>query len=237
MSNLPATTNFGLPVDLAGLARFADDGSEYVGDLLRCNGKTGQVTYGQQNTELPAGTELAVFVGEAQGGYIRWEDGKPALQAWVRLADPDADLDELRATLPESNPDEWQEVHPSGQPKDPLSLSIKIPMVATKTGQLFTFSSSAGSAVKSARRLIRSCIVQKRAARERTNGHVPVVTIEIGNFKTKNGAVFFPRFEVQDWVSVGVVLHSLAKTGNANAFGVSERNALNADLGDEIEAA
>jgi hypothetical protein len=107
-------------------------------------------------------------------------------------------------------------------------------MISYPGGNVYTFSSSAASAVKSVKRLVEGCLVQAAAAPETTAGHTPVAELRVSSFDTDNGAIFFPRWEIVDWVQTGQVLHSLAKTGQAAQFGVSNEAALNEDLGEEL---
>jgi hypothetical protein len=229
------SVNLGMPSDLRGLARFAAGLAEdYVGDLFLVNGKTGEITSGSQGFEHKPGEQFAMFIGEAQGGFVKWEGGKITQQAWIRLADHDTDLEKLRASLGDNDPQQWKRFNMKGEPEDPFKESIRIPMIDPNSGSLFTFSSSAGSAVRAARKLVKNCLIQLKAAPETTTGHVPLVAIAVGSWTGQNGEVFFPRFEVVDWLPAGVVLHSLAKSGNAPAFGISNEDALNEDLGQEL---
>jgi hypothetical protein len=232
-----ARVDLGLPTDLRGLAKFAAGGGEDdVGDRLKVNGKTGAINSGSQGYEHKPGFKVAVFIGEAQGGFARFDGGQIVKQGWARLADPDTDLDELRDSLGDNNPDEWRDELPSGLPKDPFNQGVKVPCIDPQTGKLYTFSSLSFYGVKAARRLIQNCLVQQRAAPETTNNHVPLVAINVGSRQTKNGLIYFPIFEVEDWLPTGVVMHALGKGGNAGAFGIDERSALNSDLGEEPKA-
>jgi hypothetical protein len=136
----------------------------------------------------------------------------------------------LRKTLPETNPDLWTEVNPSGLPRDPYSESVQLPCVRLDGGQLLTFASSAASAVKAAKRLVRNALIAIARNPATTRGRVPVVEIDVHNYKTQRGQIFYPSFEVHDWLPETDVLSLLGKSGNAEAFGVSNNEALNADL-------
>jgi hypothetical protein len=233
--NLPAVQHvaaLAIPTNaLDGYVRFCADSGDHVGDLLKCNGKSGRVTFGAQETELPRGTKLAVLLGQARAGYRKWQDGKCQDQAWIALSDNTADLEALRKTLPETNPDLWTEVNPSGLPRDPYSESVQLPMVRMDNGALLTFASSAASAVKAAKRLVRNALIAIARNPATTRGHVPVIVIEVHNYKTQRGQIFYPSFEVHDWIKESDALHLLGKSGNAEAFGVNNAEAVNADLG------
>jgi hypothetical protein len=229
------TVNLGMPSDLRGLARFAAElTGDYPGDLFLVNGKTGAITSGSQGFEHKPNEQFAMIIGEAQGGWVRWEGGKLVDQRWIRLADSDLDLATLRESLGHTDPNKWTKFNVKGEREDPYKEAVRIPMVDLVDGALYTFSSSAGTAVRAARKLIKNCLVQIRAAPETTLNHCPLIAIGVGSFPTQNGEVYFPRFEVMDWIPTGVVLHALAKRGNAGAFGVSNEAALNEDLGQEL---
>jgi hypothetical protein len=238
--NLPAVQHvaaLAIPTNaLDGYVRYCADSGDHVGDLLKVNGKSGRVTFGAQDVELPRGAKLAVLLGQTRAGYVKWQDGKRQDQAWIALSDSAADLEALRATLPETDPNLWQEVNPSGLPRDPYSESVQLPMVRMDNGALLTFASSAGSAVKAAKRLVRNALIAIARNQATTADRVPIVTIEVHNYKTQRGQIFYPSFEVHDWLPEKDVLSLLGKSGNAEVFGVNNTEALNADLGAEPEA-
>jgi hypothetical protein len=226
----------GLPTNgLDGFVKYAagSDG-DYAGDLLRLNGKSGKITYGSQETELPEGTKFAVLLGQAKVGFIRWSGGQREQQAWIRLSNSTADIDELRASLGDNDPDKWGEVRPSGLPKDPFSESVLVPMIEMKTGKLMSFASSSISNVNAIKRLIRNCLLMVARNPATTAGHVPVVELRVRNFRMNVGVIYFAAFEVEDWIPECDALHMLGKHGNAEAFGVNNAEAINADLGPEL---
>jgi hypothetical protein len=226
--------NLGMPADLTALAKFAaGTGDDDVGDPLQLNGKTGAITSGNQGFEHKPGELFAFLLGEAKGGYLRFENGKPVASGFLRLADPETDLDELRKSFGDYDPDKWKDTLPSGLPKDPFNESVKIPCVGMTDGKLYTFRTNSWYGVNAARRFMKACIVQQRAAPETTNNHVPVAAMYISEKMVSVGRIFYPRFEVDDWVPIGAVMHLLGKTGNSGAFGVIKQAAINEDLGEE----
>jgi hypothetical protein len=231
-----------LPADTAGLARYAaSDGGNYCGDLLKLNGKNGTYTYGAQGTELPEGTHVAVLLDQAKAGFIKWDAGQIESQAWARIADG-PDLKAMRASLGDNDASEWEETTLAGTPKDPFQESVLIPMVVMDggklLGKLFTFTSSARGAVRATKKLIATLLIHVRATE--LADRVPVVELGVRSYQHPSrtvGTVFEPTFEVDNWVPARDVLHALGKAGNAAPLGVSNREALNADLGDEPDGA
>jgi hypothetical protein len=185
---------------------------------------------------LSDGTELAALIGRAKIGYIRWEEETISEQGWTYIADgPDA-LKSLREALGDNNPDEWQETRKNGLPKDPFGLSIMLPMMNPKNGQLFTFGSSSLGGVKAARRLIQACVALAKSSAATTANHVPVVALGGYSYLHPDrqvGEIFNPQFEVTDWVPTGKLMHLIAKSGHAAALGFSSQEAINEDLGEE----
>src|SRR5215467_15244766 len=200
----PAESHLNLPAAAAtdGLARYgASEGNTWLGDLLKCNGKTGEITYGSENTALARGTKAAVLLGLGEAGFIKWSDGKPEDQAWQRLID--SDLKALRQTLGDTDPSEWTEETLAGLPQDPYRESVKLPLVRWPDGKLFTYSNSSGSGVRAVKRLARGCAAQMRAAPETTMGHVPIVELDVGHWEHSSkavGKIYFMTLEVCDWV-------------------------------------
>jgi hypothetical protein len=226
-----------VPSDLRGLQRFVSSGGDDdLGDRLRVNGEDGSIYVGSQGATMEPGTKLAVFLGQIMEGFVYWKDGQLADQRWVNANDPAVDLTELRAQMGQANPNEWQETLPSGLPKDPISPAVKFPVCDVATGNLFTYSVNSFNGVKAARRMVKACIVQRGAAMETTADCLPVVEITVASKMTPHGKIYWGQFEVVDWSPIAHVMHTLGKRGNAGAFGVSNAEALNEDLGDEPEA-
>jgi hypothetical protein len=225
----------GMPANTGGLGEFANRGNSDF-DPLRLNGKVGKIFGGTQSEEIKPGTAFAFFIWQVQEGMQLWEGGQLIDERWRLAADPDApSLREMRAEMPRTNPDEWKEFLPSGLPKDPVKESVKMPAVNPATGRLYTYSTGTSwHAVQAVRRMVKSCLVQQKAAPETTNYHVPLIEFGVRSKSTPNGLIYIPVFGLPlDWLPIGVVLQSLAKTGSAALLGLSEDEVRNADLGDE----
>jgi hypothetical protein len=138
--------------------------------------------------------------------------------------------------LGDNDPNEWQEVRKNGLPKDPFTLSIMVPMMNPKTGQVFTFGSSSLGGVRAARNLVNACVALTKSSVATTANHVPVVALGGYSYPHPDrqiGEVFNPTLEVMDWIPTGQLVHLLAKSGHAAALGFSGQEAVNADLGEE----
>jgi hypothetical protein len=226
---------FGLPASASGLEKYASDSGSYLGDLLKVSGRDGTISFGAQATEMKPGGKFAALLGEAKVGFIEWEEGTPVDQAWMRLADltDERDLRALRTSLGNTDPADWEEQELNGKPKDPFRESVMLPLVELRSGRLFTFSSSSSGGVRAVKRLVKNALIHLRAVPEAERNHVPVIELGVGSYTSRNkqvGQIFFPVFEVEDWMSPEEVLHLLGRSGNASAFGAPNTEALNADL-------
>ncbi len=231
------TTQYGLPADVKGLAQFASrGGDDDVGDRLRANGKDGRIYIGSQGSTMESGARLAIFVNHLMEGFVHWDSGTLVDQKWLRVtavADLDADLKALRSSMGHTNPDEWKEALPNGLPKDPIQAAVKFPVTDMATGRLYTYSVNSWNGVKAARQLARGCLVQAAAAPETTHGCLPIAILTVAKKTTPNGLIYWGAWEVDDWAPAGEVLHALGKSGQASQLGVSNEDAVNADLAEE----
>jgi hypothetical protein len=238
--NLPATPQdqfgFGLPQKSSGYLRFASSDGSYVGDGLFISGKSGECTYGAQRTVIELPHQWAALLGQAQIGFNLFLDsgGRP-LQSFGYLADENLDLEALKNAIP-TDESKWQFDPKSGKRVDPRKESIKLPLVDLSDGRLYTYMSSAMSHVNAVRRLVRNCLLVQKANPETTATKVPLVEIRTKAVPAQGGTaeIHIAIFEVMDWVEGSAVLHALGKSGNAIAFGVSNQEALDDDLGPEL---
>src|SRR5262249_55110265 len=135
----------------------------------------------------------------------------------------------------------WEETLPSGLPRDPFQDSVKITCVEVRPepGYLYTYRASSYHAVRAARKLVKSCITQQRAAPDMTNDRVPIAELTVAKRQGQSGAFYVPVWEVMDWQPADVILRMLAKTGQSSELaelGISPKEAINEDLGDEPKA-
>jgi hypothetical protein len=170
-----------------------------------------------------------------QTGYIDWSSGKP-VAAFGPLADPDLDVEALLESIP-TDPEKWPFDQKTGKRKDPREPALRVPVVILETGKLLTISSSAKSHLKAWQRTVGNALVQQRAAQATTMGHVPLIEIRTKAVPAQGGTaeIFILLLETMDWVPESEVIRALGRTGNAIAFGLSNEEAVNADIA-EAEA-
>jgi hypothetical protein len=192
---------------LKALKKYARSGSAFYGQLLKCSGKDGTFTAGQQGIEVAPGTELAAILPALLGGFILWRDGQIVDQV-LEPVGPDFDPKALRATLSHADESQWQ-ADDRGRPVDPWREQAQLPMRSLTDGAEYTFSTSSDGGVKAVKRLV-GVWANHVAAQLETNGcPIPVVAIGSGWYphpQKERGEIFFPTFEPSYWVDLRAVL-------------------------------
>jgi hypothetical protein len=214
------TETYGLPDDLEGLSAYAGSNDSLFGfDFLRVNGKTGRVNFGRGNDVLPTDARLVALIGRARVGFIHWENGQLADQAWLSITQAD-DLKRFRQSLPKLDPSLWLERDARGRPRDPYRESARLPLVWIEQRLPLLFTTSSDSGVAAVKTLLRNCIEHGRGR----NAHAPVVQIAVDSYQHPSrsvGEIFYPIFELSgDWLPPTEVTALLAGEGepkNSNA--------------------
>jgi hypothetical protein len=225
---IPANLSLGLPADVESLSVYAAADEFFGVDFLRCNGKSGKLSYGIDSTQFPAGAKLAALIALTKVGFIDWEDGQIETQAWLKINDA-AKLKELRQSLGKLDASQWPGRDPKGRPLDPFRESVRLPMLWIEKRKPLLFSSSGETQCRAVKRLAKACVEQARAEPGMTVDRVPVVKIDVDCYQhsvRSIGEIFFPVFEIVDWVPTAQMAHVLIDQGFAAAFGISHREAL-----------
>jgi hypothetical protein len=199
---------------LEAYEHYVADLTDFFGDSLLMNGTKGGWTAGRDKREIPNGTQLVAIINQTMVGFQRWVDGRPERSFLPLSSDPD--LKQLRESLGDTDTDAWEERTLGGAAKDPWSSAIMIPFVDPKTTDCFTFMTTSGGGVRGAKRLIRACVRQIRAAPETTSNHLPLVALGQESYtpKINKGVTFFaPMFEVVDWVPTSSIADALRANG------------------------
>jgi hypothetical protein len=206
---------------VSAFERYAADPGDVFGDYLLFNGKTGDWTAGKDKREVPLGTKLIALLSETAVGFLRWNNGSAEKALMPLSSDPN--LKELRKSLGDLDADAWEEETFAGMPKDPWQEAILLPLVDPESLDAFTFSTSSFGGRKAAKRLIRACIKQVRAAPETTTGHLPLIELGTSSYQHSNnkiGTIYAPKFEVLDWVPTSAANEALAHHG----FGLARKD-------------
>jgi hypothetical protein len=217
-------TSLGLPADTSGLSAYAASDTSIVGDFLKLNGKTGEITYGIEDHELPADAELAVLIGQMRIGYIDWQDGAKEREAWLSINEAGR-MKELRQSLGKLAPEQWPDRDPRGRPRDPFRESVQLPTLWLDERKPLMFVSSSDTQVKAVKRLVKQCLEQAQP------DDVPIVTIDVSSYTHSQrtiGEVFFPIFGIVKWKAPAQVLqimngHAASDNGGSRLSHTTQR--------------
>jgi len=164
--------------------------SNIVGDLLKFN--KGEWLSGQDETEVPLGTELVAATHLLQSGWMRWSDGKPA-EVLMGLRS-EGFRPATRDTLGYDDKSKWEELN--GKAIDPWRRTDVLYMADPSTGQVYTYSPSSDGGLQAIKGLMR-----EYGPRLRTNpNEIPVVTLGSTWYKHPEfGKTYKPVLEVVNW--------------------------------------
>jgi hypothetical protein len=204
---VPAANRLPSTEQVDGLANYAKTGApSWFGDLLKCNGKTGEWSAGAQGLPIETGRVLVAIVPEMIAGHVLWKDGELADQSWMPASRFNPRMH--RETLGDHDQGVWPR-NEKGEPADPWREAVMLPMLDPNTGQEFTFSSSSVGGVRAAKRLADTYVKQIAAAPETTRGCLPVVTLQSSSYQhddKKRGKIHNPVFEGIDWIRASDLL-------------------------------
>jgi len=189
MPDIATTKPGGLPASpdalVAGLANLAANvqtggGTPYLRLL-----KSGAYVYGPENIEVEEGSMWAVNPYSIQHGFACWSDGELLGEQMfpfnAQLPNPD--------TLPDYG-DEW---------KPQISAHLKCLNGEDEGVEVLYKSTSLG--LRTAMKDLINAIIAK--AGEDPEHVVPVVSLDVGSYHHKKyGEVFYPEFEILDWISM-----------------------------------
>lgn len=169
-----------------------------IGKLLKFT--KGDYLAGEDNVDVPAGTEMMANLDELMVGWIRWHDNKPVEQIMGKISD--GYQPPRRDTLGDHNEDLW-EVDNNGEARDPWQLSnyliMKTPGKNTED-DLYTFAASSQGSLKAV-----GILCQTYGKRIRTNAdEFPIIALKVGSYdhpKKAYGRIKFPKLEVVRWAS------------------------------------
>jgi len=175
--------------------------SYIVGDLLKFN--KGEWLAGQDETEMPVGTELVAATHLLQSGWMRWDDGKPV--EIIMGCRADGFRPPARETLGYTDKSTWGELN--GQVIDPWRRADVLYMADPKTGQVYTFSPMSDGGLQAIKGLMR-----EYGPHLRTNpNEIPTVSLGSTWYKHPSfGKVYKPVLELAGWRDVNDVSFEVA---------------------------
>jgi hypothetical protein len=178
-----------------------------IGELLKFS--KGDWLVGQDNEEIPDGTQFVANMDQLLLGWIRWNDNKPTDHIMGKVLQ--AYQPPRRSELGDTDEHEW-EVDDRGDPRDPWQLSYYLLMKGMSDGELFTFATGSGGGRKGVAILMRD--YGKVLAQHPSE--YPVVALAQSSYEHSNksiGRVKEPRFDIVGWVGKDTFKDDLGENG------------------------
>lgn len=175
--------------------------SNIVGQLLKFN--KGEWLVGQDEKELPIGTELVAAAHLLQSGWMRWEDNKPV--EIIMGCRADGFVPPERETLGHLDKSQWGELN--GQTIDPWRRTDVLYLADPKTGSVYTYSPMSDGGLQAVKGLMR-----EYGPHLRTNpNEIPVVKLGSTWYKhPQYSKVYKPILECVGWRDVEDVSFEVA---------------------------
>lgn len=195
-----------------------------VGSLLKFS--KGDYMSGQDNDEVPMGTQLVCNMPELMVGWVKWADGKPEQHIMGRVVD--GFQKPKRSTLGDEDQSLWEVDESSNKPRDPwqeANYLIMKPPGANEEDDLYTF--VAGS--KGGRDAVTDlCKIYGKAMRQRP-GELPIIKLGVDKYQHPNkayGWIKVPTFEVVGWAPASefdAALQAAAASADARKQAADEK--------------
>ena len=170
-----------------------------VGQLLRFT--KGDYLAGQEDEEVPVGTQFVANMDEMLAGWIRWESNKPTDHVMGKVSE--GYQPPRRNELGDDDKTQW-EVDATGQQRDPWQFSNYLLMKGTGDDtELYTFTTSSRGGLNALGDL---CKVYGKAMAQRPNEY-PVIALGVNAYDHPNrsyGRIKVPTFAVVGWANKNV---------------------------------
>ena len=170
-----------------------------VGTLLRFT--KGDYLAGQEDEEVPVGTQFVANMDELSAGWIRWEANKPSDTVMGKIAE--GYQAPRRNELGDDDKAQW-EVDNQGQQRDPWQFSNYLLLKGTgDDDELYTFTTSSKGGLNAIGDL---CKVYG-AAMAQHPAEYPVIAIGVNAYDHPNrsfGRIKVPTFKVVSWAKKSV---------------------------------
>jgi hypothetical protein len=197
-----STTELALQSDdpFADLVR--EEGSRSIrGSLLRFN--KGDWLIGQDDTEVPPGTQFVANIPELLRGWVRWQDKKPTDHIMGKVYDrfqmP------RRDELGDLDKSQW-ETDVNGRERDPWQKTYYLLLKGTEknSDELYTFAASSKGGIDA---VLALCDAYSRGKRKQVGEVLPVIALSGSSYQHPNrelGRVKTPEFKLVGWVPATV---------------------------------
>jgi len=161
------------------LSDIKSGGAKYLG----FDGKEAKYTVQGSDTPLN-GEAFIAHVNEATGGFIKFNGKDEQPERHMALVFPD-DQSPDREALGDTDERKWPKGKFSNEPEDPWRVRIEIPIEHAETGEAYILVAMSKTALGAVKDLLNQC-------RRLPAGYEPVVTLNVGSFKSKFGPVKKP---------------------------------------------
>jgi len=181
-----------------------------VGELLKFS--KGDWMVGQDNTDVPVGTQYIVNMDELLIGWIRWEENKPTDHIMGKVSAGYAPP--RRNELGDTEQNEW-EVDDRGQPRDPWQLSNYMLVKGVSDGELYTFTTGS----KGGRDAIGDLCKAYGGVMAQHPEEYPVVAIGVRSYEHPNrsyGRIKTPEFKIVSWAAKSAFAADLGEAEGAD---------------------
>jgi hypothetical protein len=165
-----------------------------VGRLLRFS--KGDYLAGQDNEEVPIGTEFIANMDELLAGWQRWQDNKPTDEVMGKISD--GFQAPRRNELGDDDREQW-ELDSKGEPRDPWQFTNLL-LLKGMDSLLYTFATSSRGGLNAIGDL---CKVYGQAMAQRPDEY-PVIALGGSAYDSKNrafGRIKVPTFKIVSWAS------------------------------------
>ena len=180
---------------------FADEVKQtgIEGSLLRFT-KQGDWIAGQEEEEIPEGTELLLGLNTLKRGWQKWQDNKPvdARMGYVNEGYRPVNRDELG----DLDEEQWEEDdNNKGQQRDPWQKTMSVLLKNLETGEVYTYAPSSKSGMTALGEA--SQLYGNRLQDGEDPDAMPIVRLGSSFYKHKTyGKIMIPVFEITDnWVT------------------------------------
>ena len=190
---------------------YAEYGRAVSSDTLFLKFVKGEFRFGVDDEVLPLETRLVPHMAELRDGFIKWQDGKPADETMVKIAE--GKPFPQREDLGDQDKNAW-ETDPNGTPQDPWQHINTLPMKNPETGQEFIFTTGSDGGIKAIGKL------SSKYGRERHKqaGKLPVIEIGSDSYHHNTyGNVKYPTFKIVGWQSEAELIAGDANNAKADA--------------------
>jgi hypothetical protein len=166
-----------------------------IGQLLKFS--KGDFLAGQDEKEVPEGTELIANMDELLAGWVRWQDNKPTDHVMGKVSD--GYQPPRRNELGDDDREQW-EVDAAGQPRDPWQFSNYLLLKGTGeySSVLYTFTTSSRGGLNALGELCKAY----GGAMAQHQYEYPVIALGINAYDHPNrafGRIKVPTFKIVGW--------------------------------------